>query len=84
MAITYTTVSKNSNKVNHVDIWHRRLGHPNVKVLSHVAKSSQLFTCVNKQVSLCETCQFGKKCHDVYPRSNSKSTAPLQLVFANV
>lgn len=40
--------------------WHRRLGHPNKKVLDKVLKSCNVKLSLSDHFSFCEVCQYGK------------------------
>ena len=43
------------------DVLYSRLGHQSVRVLSNIVFSCNMHTNINKDVSFCSSCQFGKR-----------------------
>ena len=57
--------------------WHRKLGHPNNKVLEKVLKNCNFKTSSRDQFSFCEACQFGKLHLLPFKSSSSHAKEPL-------
>ena len=67
---TFVLPSKHSDLCT---LWHRRLGHPSIKVLRHVMNS-----CTNlPHIKFCTACQFGKSRVLLHPSSYTKTKHPL-------
>ncbi|WVZ68985.1 hypothetical protein U9M48_017854 [Paspalum notatum var. saurae] len=65
--------------------WHSRLGHPSSSVVRQVlSKNSLPFVSEFNKDTVCDACQQGKSHQLPYPKSVSKSSAPLELVFSDV
>ena len=65
--------------------WHSRLGHPHVKILSHIFnKMSMPKTNCTSTNLFCKHCILGKMTQLPFPTSYTKTTAPLQLVHNDV
>ena len=64
--------------------WHRKLGHPNNKVLEKVLKICNVKTSSHDQFSFCETCQFGKLHLLPFKSSSSHAKEPLELIHSDV
>jgi len=65
--------------------WHNRLGHPALPIVNKVISQNKL-PC-SGEVSLesvCDACQQAKSHQLPYPKSNSVSTFPLELIFSDV
>uniref|UniRef100_A0A803PPY9 GAG-pre-integrase domain-containing protein n=1 Tax=Cannabis sativa TaxID=3483 RepID=A0A803PPY9_CANSA len=56
--VTQPSAEKSLN--SKIDVWHRRLGHPSSKVLSHVLESTNVKVSQNEMQSFCDACQYGK------------------------
>jgi transposase InsO family protein len=65
------------------DIWHKRLGHPNARVLQHVF-SSHLHKRVPPKLPFCKHCVQGKMTQLPFPHSTSTTHFPLELVHSDV
>jgi hypothetical protein len=65
--------------------WHSRLGHPHVKILSHVFNKMSMPKpdCTSTNL-FCKHCILGKMTQLPFPTSCTKTTAPLQLVHSDV
>lgn len=64
--------------------WHRRLGHPNNKVLDKVLKSCNVKVPPSDNFSFCEACQYGKMHLLPFKSSSSHAQEPLELVHTDV
>ena len=60
-----------------VNLWHKRLGHPNYQVLSHVFKTWNLSSSLVKDVNFCDFGRYGKHCQFMFPNSLNKAKFPL-------
>jgi hypothetical protein len=67
-----------------VDSWHRRLGHPALKIVRNVLSKHCLPVSSNKPSQVCPACQQGKMHRLHFGSSPSVSTAPLSLLFIDV
>lgn len=72
-----------SEKIDSV-CWHRRLGHPHLRVLRQILAQNKLPCSSNKQPTICHACQLGKSCRLSLPVTKSISNAPLDLIFSDV
>lgn len=82
---TSSTDSTVCNKPKNTStLWHKRLGHPCSKVLSHVVKQLAIKDCNIKSVEFCDACHIGKSCHLPFPRSNFHAQAPLDMIYADL
>jgi hypothetical protein len=65
--------------------WHGRLGHPSSPIVSRVVSSNKLpcYFESNKE-SVCDACQKAKSHQLPYPKSSSRSSHPLELVYSDV
>jgi histone deacetylase 1/2 len=66
--------------------WHRKLGHPNNKVLDKVLKNCKIKTppSDNDHPTFCEACQFGKMHLLPFKSSGSHALEPLDLIHTDV
>jgi histone deacetylase 1/2 len=64
--------------------WHRKLGHPNNKVLEKVLKDCNVKTSPSDQFTFCEACQFGKLHLLPFKSSSSHAKEPLDLIHTDV
>jgi histone deacetylase 1/2 len=66
-------------------MWHHRLGHAAPAIVHQVLHRHQLpFAKESNNSSVCDACQQGKSHQLPYPRSNSVSSSPFDLVFSDV
>lgn len=72
-------VSKSS-----LDFWHCRLGHPSLKVVHGVIKTLNVLVKINKNCSVCSSCQEGKSHKQPFPVLSSLSIHPLDLIHYDV
>jgi histone deacetylase 1/2 len=64
--------------------WHRKLGHPNNKVLDTVLKSCNVKLSPSDHFSFCEACQYGKMHFLPFKNSSSHAREILELVHTDV
>jgi len=64
--------------------WHRKLEHPNNKVLEKVLKNCNVKTSSRDQFSFCEACQFGKLHLLPFKSSSIHAKEPLELIHSDV
>nr|KYP50444.1 Retrovirus-related Pol polyprotein from transposon TNT 1-94 [Cajanus cajan] len=81
--------STSTNKRPHVffsikETWHRKLGHPNSKVLNEVMKLCNIEASPCENFEFCEACQFGKAHNLPFQNSVSCAKEPLDLVHSDV
>jgi hypothetical protein len=67
-----------------VDSWHRRLGHPALRIVRNVLSKHCLPVSSNKPSQVCPACQQGKMHRLHFGSSPSVSVAPLSLLFLDV
>ena len=75
-----------TSKVVDVNLLRRRLGHSAVHVLKTVINSCNKFGSLNKiqNLEFCNACQFGKNHMLHFNFVQTKSTKPLQLLYADL
>ena len=65
--------------------WQQRLGHPSSVIVKQVVNKGNLPLSSWQNIeSVCDDCQCAKSHQLPYPRSNSVSHAPLELIFSDV
>jgi hypothetical protein len=64
-------------------IWHARLGHPAPSVIDTLRNNS-FITCNKVAQSLCHSCQLGKHVRLPFTHSQTRSTAPFDLIHCDV
>ena len=68
-----------------VDLWHRRLGHPNSVTLSFLLSDFSIpCTKDSHNSTLCESCQQGKHVRLPFSSSSSFSTFPFELLHCDL
>ena len=72
-----------------VELWHRRLGHLNMKSmksLQHIVKGLNLSSCKHDWSSMvCKGCIEGKQARQPFPKDGAtRATKPLELVHSDV
>ena len=66
-------------------VWHRRLGHPNTQILSHVLNSDFLGHRELSSLSLeCDSCKFGKSKTLLFPLHASKASHYFDIIHSDV
>ncbi|XP_071921648.1 retrovirus-related Pol polyprotein from transposon RE1 isoform X2 [Coffea arabica] len=73
---------------NKVDVWHRRLGHPNNVILSNLMKCGlleQKDQCSTHALSLdCSACKLGKSKTLLFPTYGSRANACFEIIHSDV
>ena len=78
----FCTAPKVSNEV-----WHKRLGHPNPRILSHLLKSGLINNTLHSSSSMfldCVTCKLGKSKILPFPSEGSRATNLFKIVHSDV
>nr|CAN67587.1 hypothetical protein VITISV_036279 [Vitis vinifera] len=66
-------------------VWHRRLGHPNTKILSHVLNSDLLGNKDRSSLSLkCDSCKLSKSKTLHFPLHTSRASHCFDLIHSDV
>lgn len=73
----------NQNSANDVDIWHRRLGHPQFSTVKSILQLSKYRVNINK-MHFCEACALRKHHALLFTLSLNVYTCPLQLVVCDL
>lgn len=66
-----------------IDIWHRRLGHANMKIIKEM-KKEDLISGINestKKGKICESCIEGKMCRKNHPRLDYRRTNEIMKLW---
>jgi hypothetical protein len=86
-----STVASSSKKVANVhertsiDGWHKRLGHPSLKIVHHLVKNFSLPISSNKTLSsLCHSCSINKAHQQPFRVTSLQSHEPLELIYTDV
>ena len=65
------------------EVWHRRLGHPNSKILQHLVNQKAII--INKSTNkMCESCQLGKRSRLPFSDSEFVATRLLERVHCDL
>ena len=68
-----------------IDGWHKRLGHPSLKIVHHLVKNFSLPISSQKQSSsLCHSCSTNKIHQQSFHGTSLQSNAPLELIYTDV
>src|SRR4051812_28857804 len=68
-----------------VDLWHRRLGHPNHNTLSSLLQEFSIPTSSSfHDSSVCNACQCGKHVRLPFPTSSTTSSFPFELLHCDL
>ena len=67
-----------------VNVFHKRLGHPALHTLKIVLKGCNSFNVLNKIPNFCNACQHGKSHLLHFGSVPTKTTTPLQLIYADL
>ncbi|KAJ0075240.1 hypothetical protein Patl1_34523 [Pistacia atlantica] len=66
-------------------VWHRRLGHPNTQILSHILNSGFLGNKERSSLSLeCDSCKLGKSKTLPFPLHASRASHCFDLIHSDV
>jgi transposase InsO family protein len=64
--------------------WHKRLGHPHHRIFQQIMSSNQLPIASSKTDSVCIDCQLAKSRQLPFPKSQTVTHAPLELVHSDI
>lgn len=67
--------------------WHRRMGHVNVQTLLKMKNDTAYgieFDDDDHEIKKCEVCARGKQCQKPFPKSETSSQHPLELVHSHL
>ena len=65
------------------DVWHQRLGHPNLQVLQQLSSTKSIY--INKHIkTFCETCQLAKSSRLLFAASTFVTTRPLERLHCDL
>jgi hypothetical protein len=68
-----------------IDGWHKRLGHPSLKIVHHLVKNFSLPISSQKHFSsLCHSCSINKTHQQSFHDTSLQSHAPLELIYTDV
>jgi len=68
-----------------IDGWHKRLGHPSLKIVHHLVKNFSLPISSQKHFSsLCHSCSINKIHQQSFHGISLQSHAPLELIYTDV
>lgn len=73
-----------SNQVTSISLWHRRLGHPDFKIVEHVLNSYNIPFDSMKTSILCHPCCVSKAHRLPYTDSNTVYSQPLELIHSDL
>lgn len=75
-----------SNSVNVVskNVWHRRLGHPSLKLFESILQKCKLPVKSNEKLMFCDACQFGKSHALPFPTSASQAKSWFELIHTDL
>ena len=68
-------------------VWHKRLGHPNSRILSYLWKSGLLNNKVHSSPIVfadCAACKLGKSKILPFPSEGSKATHSFEIIHSDV
>jgi hypothetical protein len=78
------TIVANVHERISIDGWHKRLGHPSPKLVTHLINSFSLPTINKKNISLCSSCSINKAHRQPFRQNSLLSHAPLDLLYTDV
>ena len=68
-----------------IDGWHKRLGHPSIKIVHYLVKKFSLPISSTKNLSsLCPSCSINKAHQQPFRVNSLQSHEPLELIYTNV
>ena len=84
LPISSTTAVTNLTTKASADTWHRRLGHPFSKTLSHLFHLFKLSFENPNKLSVCDSCHCHKSHKLPFNKNSLSSSKPLELLYTNV
>ena len=68
-----------------IDGWHKRLGHPSIKIVHHLVKNFSLSISSTKTLSsLCHSCSINKAHQQPFRVNSLQSHEPFELIYTDV
>jgi hypothetical protein len=67
-----------------LDGWHKRLGHPSIKIVQHLVHQLSLPVSTKKFPSLCTSCSTNKAHKQPFSSTSFQSHSPLDIVYIDV
>lgn len=67
-----------------IHLWHRRLGHPNRRVLNTILNNFSLPVLDSKASSTCNSCYSNKMHRLTFSKNSLQSNKPLQILFSDL
>ena len=75
----------NVHEQTSIDGWHKRLGHPSIKIFHHLVKKFSLPISSTKNLSpLCHSCSCNKAHQQPFRVNSLQSHEPLELIYTDV
>jgi hypothetical protein len=78
------TIVANLHERISINEWHKRLGHPSHKMITHLINSFSLPTINKKNLSFCSSCSINKAHRQPFRQNSLSSHAPLNLLCTDV
>ncbi|KAF7142376.1 hypothetical protein RHSIM_Rhsim05G0026100 [Rhododendron simsii] len=67
------------------DVWHQRLGHPNMRVVNHLKKNKLISSSNNKPIDfICSSCQLGKACRLPFLSIEDHCENPIEKIHCDL
>lgn len=84
LAITTSPQALTTSRVSST-LWHHRLGHPSLRVLSTLANNNLLGSSpILLQSELCKTCVLSKSTRAPFSTNETKASVPFALIHSDV
>jgi len=74
----------NVHEQTSIDGWHKRLGHPSLKIVQNLVNNFSLPIVPNKFSSLCSSCSINKAHQQPFHVTSFQSHAPLEIIYTDV
>lgn len=78
MAVSSPTMVANVYEWTSLDKWHKRLGHPSIKIVHNLVRHFSLPLYPNKNSSLCTSCSVNKSHQQLFGTISFQSHFPLR------
>jgi hypothetical protein len=67
-----------------IDGWHKRIGHPSLKIVQNLVKNFSLPVTTYKVSSLCSSCSINKANQQQIRVTSLQSYAPLEIIYIDI
>ena len=84
MVVSSSQMVANVHERASIDGWHKRLGHPSLKVVHNLVKNFGLPITSKKLPSLCSSCSINKAHQQPFRVNSLQSHVPLELIYTDV